>query len=228
MTKHVLFRISVRGGPHPSYEMDKLFDLANLSDEHVAWFPSRKSGAGWKRPLPGTKSFALISYRLPSSNEVELLQAEILERRSEPPKDADALEMYENPTQYSAWWKLTGLTIRRMPVVDVPGVAASNKRSLAAQTNASSLFYWLLDPNLPSMVAQEAANPIKEIVETDLQMAVTEQIETLPADEATGSRRRTLPELVWDYRRPTCALHGVDFSGGAEQPTGNPKIWIAS
>lgn len=197
-------------GPPPQQELERIVAQTEPNDANegdlCAWFPTRKGLGGWKGG-EGPAKCILFCRVAGDSDCIVSVSARILNCQGEMP-DVPAVQDYYQDHDFSSWWQVTDVELRRdiNSLTDIPGTSANGGRAACDSFAGMSTFaFWNFGGGLPNVV-QAIEEPVP------------------PAPLIT----RFNPQRVVTGEWPDIALHGVDFSGGAEAGDGNRKIWIAS
>lgn len=152
---HFIALLSAQVAPPPATELTHLLERARRSSDASAWLPTRAPGLKWRPAEPG-EAIAVVFWRPPAGG-VDLIVAEVRERRDRRPPDPSLDHLYARNRDFKAWWRLAHPERFSLASLDdVPG--ESRNRNVAATTfsGRTSFAYW--DFGMPRTALTELLN----------------------------------------------------------------------
>jgi hypothetical protein len=212
MPKHFIAKFTVGGGPSPLGELERISDLADSSPTREAWFGTHKPGTDWN----GLGICILLA-----APTLDAIIAEVIGRTSKAPDDPATNELYRDRGAFVAWWRIRNpVRVKFESLHDIPG---HNWRSGLGAANVFrsqvSFTYWDFGGASFEDLASGAVVANQKVPRVAIPVDETVSDETSLATDSNFER----------WSRPEFPVHGVDFSGGEEDPHyGNRKIWVAT
>lgn len=209
MPNDFIAKFAAGGGPPPLDLFAQILDQAASSPGREAWFATRVAGTQW--------SDVGICILL-AAPTLQAIVAEVIGRSDDMPDEPAVRELYRDHEGFAAWWHIRNPRRVQFHSYDaIPGYGFKSRQGAAYVFGGQAAFvYW--DFGGTSFA--------------DLAAVVSAEVPLLGGPVSALAPAGTLSAAEPDcelWPRPRAPLHGLDFSGGEEDPRyGNGKIWIAN